>query len=80
MIKALANSRFVQLAALGLAITCAVAPDAWAAGGCGPNRFRDRFGYCHFYGGPGVVYRTPAFVCPPGTHLGAGGRACWPNR
>ena len=43
-------------------------------GGCGPDHHRDERGYCRpnwrEWGGR---------ACPPGWHLGAEGRRCWPN-
>jgi hypothetical protein len=41
------------------------------AEGCGPGMWRGPHGMCH----PMAVGR----VCPPGFHLGAEGKRCWPN-
>ena len=48
--------------------------------GCGANRWRDRNGVCHRFGGPGGVARGTRFECPPGMHIGEGGGRCWPDR
>jgi hypothetical protein len=44
-------------------------------GGCGPGGHRDYNGYCR------SNYREWDYgrACPPGWHLGSGGRRCWPN-
>ena len=47
--------------------------------GCGSGRWRDRFGNCHWFGGPGGSNRGTAIECPPGTHIGPGRGRCWPN-
>lgn len=47
--------------------------------GCGPNRWRDRFNRCHWFGGPGGSYRGTPIECPPGMHIGPRRGACWPN-
>jgi len=41
------------------------------AEGCGPGFWRGPGGHCH----PFAVNRA----CPPGYHLGAEGKRCWPN-
>lgn len=46
-------------------------------GGCGPYGHRGPYGGCR-PGGQGGGYYGRA--CPPGFHLGGGGRRCWPNR
>jgi hypothetical protein len=47
-------------------------------GGCGPYGHRGPYGGCRSGGQwGGYGYGRP---CPPGFHLGRGGRRCWPNR
>lgn len=47
-------------------------------GGCGPMGHRGPYGGCRPGGQWGGYVRGRA--CPPGFHLGGGGRRCWPNR
>ncbi|WP_128564977.1 GCG_CRPN prefix-to-repeats domain-containing protein [Methylobacterium crusticola] len=47
-------------------------------GGCGPYGHRGPYGGCRAGGQWGGYYRGRP--CPPGFHLGGGGRRCWPNR
>lgn len=47
-------------------------------GGCGPYGHRGPYGGCRPGGQAGGYGRGRA--CPPGFHLGGGGRRCWPNR
>ena len=47
-------------------------------GGCGPMGHRGPYGGCRAGGQWGGYGRGRA--CPPGFHLGGGGRRCWPNR
>ncbi len=45
-----------------------------AEGGCGRDYHRDERGYCR------PNWREyEGRACPPGWHLGDGGRRCWPN-
>lgn len=46
-------------------------------GGCGPYGHRGPYGGCRPGGQAGGYYGR---ACPPGFHLGGGGRRCWPNR
>ncbi len=46
-------------------------------GGCGPYGHRGPYGGCR-PGGQYGGYRH-SYACPPGFHLGAYGRHCWPN-
>jgi len=48
-----------------------------AYGGCGVYRHRGPYGGCRSGGQWGGYGRGRA--CPPGFHLGGGGRRCWPN-
>jgi len=45
-----------------------------AGDACGPGRQAGPNGVCH----PDSWF-SRRFACPPGTHLGAYGRRCWPN-
>ena len=47
-------------------------------GGCGPMGHRGPYGGCRPGGQWGGYVRGRS--CPPGFHLGGGGRRCWPNR
>lgn len=47
-------------------------------GGCGPRGHRGPYGGCRPGGQWGGYVRGRS--CPPGFHLGGGGRRCWPNR
>ena len=83
-------SKVLGLALLALA-TLGVAPQAQAAGGCGPGMHRGAWAGCRPNGG--VVVVAPRVVrpvlvaprvvvprvCPVGFHLGPAGRACRPN-
>lgn len=85
--------KMVAAAGLGLAMLFGVGSQAEAAiavqplatgqdviqvyGGCGPYGHRGPWGGCRS-GGQWGGYRGRA--CPPGWHLGGGGRRCWPNR
>jgi len=46
-------------------------------GGCGPYGHRGPYGHCRAGGQRGGYWRGRP--CPPGFHLGGGGRRCWPN-
>ena len=46
-------------------------------GGCGPFGHRGPYGGCRAGGQAGGYWRGRP--CPPGFHLGRGGRRCWPN-
>lgn len=86
--------RLSIIAGLGVALlACAPAANAMPAGipasgtasnltlvygGCGPMGHRGPYGGCRPGGQWGGYVRGRA--CPPGFHLGGGGRRCWPNR
>lgn len=46
-------------------------------GGCGPYGHRGPYGHCRAGGQAGGYWRGRP--CPPGWHLGGGGRRCWRN-
>lgn len=86
--------RFSMIAGFGVALLAAapaanampagnlpVTPDSGLTlvyGGCGPMGHRGPYGGCRPGGQWGGYVRGRA--CPPGFHLGGGGRRCWPNR
>jgi hypothetical protein len=64
----------VSAASAGIAYTPIAKPDSAiskVAEGCGAGWWRGPEGRCH----PMAVGRA----CPPGYHLGAEGKKCWPN-
>ena len=94
MLLALAVGAVVSVCAAGTTQAQSLALDSmvqsparliYVADGCGPGRYRGPGGACHRFGyGPypgGYYTQRPRHwnPCPPGYHLGRGGRRCWPN-
>jgi hypothetical protein len=74
---AMAASLSAPAYAMPVAPVAPESPVEQAYGGCGPYGHRGPYGGCRA-GGQRGGYRWGR-PCPPGFHLGPGGRRCWPN-